>query len=152
MLEYPKAVPGLRQHARCNQCAKKFSPNPRLGVRQKTCSAKECQRKYRSRYQHQYRYDNPEVEKEIRKKIKGKRDFDFWKIYRRTHLKSTKRNRDLTKLRMRLKRAGLQRKLDILEVFDPPGYFDQFFEFARLHRSLLEVFSNSDEALNTKGA
>ena len=152
MLDYPKAVSGSSQHARCIHCKKRFYPNPRLGVRQKTCGAEECLRKHRTLYQRCYRRDNPEVEKEIRKKIKYKRLLGFWKTYRLTHFKSTERNRNLTRLRMKLRRACLQRKLDILEVFDPPGYFDKFSEFATLHRSLLDELRATPQAPNKKGA
>jgi len=152
MVDLPKRVSGFSPHARCIQCKNSFCSNPRLGIRQKTCGAEECRRKHRTRYQRRYRIENPDVEKEIRKKIKDKRGSDFWKGYRAAHIKSSERNRNLTKLRMRLRRGGLQRKLDILEVFDPPGYFDRFSAFATEHRSLLDEFRFTPEALNTKGA
>jgi hypothetical protein len=38
-----------------------------------------------------------------------------------------------------LAQAGLQRQLDIVQVLDPPGYFDRFEGFAMSHRSLVEA-------------
>ncbi len=152
MLDLPKGVSGFDPAAHCAQCKKSFRLNPRLGIRQKTCGTDLCRRKHRSRYQRHYRRQNPDAEKEIRKKIKAKCGSGFWKVYRASHPKSTERNRSLTRLRMKLRRGGLQRKLDILQVFDPPGYFDKFSAFATRHRSLLNELHNTSEALNTKGA
>jgi hypothetical protein len=152
MLDLPKGVSGFSRHAQCIHCKKLFRSNPRLGVRQKTCGGESCRRKHRSGYQRNYRRENPDVEKEIRIKIRAKRIPDFWKQYREHHPKSAERNRRLTGLRMKLLRSGLQRKLDILQVFDPPGYFDKFSMFATEQRSLLDELKFTPEALNTKGA
>ena len=151
MLDFSKAVSGFSQHARCIRCKRSFRPHPRLKNRQKTCGLDACRRKHRACYQRRYRQDNPDVEKESRQKIKEGRPVNFWKTYRRTHLKSSERNRNLTKLRMRLKRSGLQRKLDIVQVIDPPGYFDQFCKFATSHRSLLDELKVTPQ-LRDKGA
>ncbi len=138
MLDFPKAVSGVRHQARCHSCKESYQPTPRLGSRQKTCGSVECRRKHRAQYQRLYRRADPEAEEDIREKIKNARPPDFWKTYRATHSKSTERNRKLTNLRMRLKRAGLQRKLDIVEVVDPKGSFDRFHEFATSHRLMIE--------------
>jgi hypothetical protein len=110
-----------------------------LKLRQKTCGSSACRLKHRARYQRRYRRQNPELEKECREKVKDRRGPGFWKHYRRNHPSATDRNRLLSKLRKRLLRAGLQRKLDIVQVFDPPGYFDLFQQFATSHRSLLDA-------------
>jgi hypothetical protein len=153
MLDLPKAVPGFSQHAVCSECKKRYQPHPRLGNRQRTCGADPCLHKHRARYQRRYRRKtkNLDAQKDIRKKVKDSRPADYWKTYRRNHLKSTQRNRELTKLRMRLRRSGLQRKLDIVEVFDPSGYFNRFYEFATSHRLLLEGLKATSE-LQEKGA
>jgi hypothetical protein len=124
--------------SRCLECNKKYSPSPRLKLRQKTCGELLCRRKHRARYRRRYRSQNPEVEQESRKKIQTNRPNGFWKNYRKEHSSSTERNRKLTKLRKRLARSGLQRQLDIVQVVDPPGYFDLFRGFATSHRSLIE--------------
>lgn len=124
--------------SRCVECKKKYSPSPRLKVRQKTCGEPLCRRRHRAKYRRRYRSQNPEVELESRKKIQASRSDDFWKTYRKQHPLTTARNRKLTRLRKRLARAGLQRQLDIVQVVDPPGYFDLFSGFATSHRSLIE--------------
>jgi len=124
--------------SRCLECKRKYSPSPRLKLRQKTCGAPDCRRRHRARYRRDYRIRSPEVEQESRKKIRANRPTDFWKTYREEHPSATERNRKLTKLRKRLTRSGLQRQLDIVQVVDPPGYFDLFQGFATSHRSLIK--------------
>lgn len=124
--------------SRCSECKKSFLPSPRLKARQKTCGEKACQLKHRARYRRRYRCADPESEKEYRNKVKANRPPGFWGKYRRDHVESTERNRLNSKLRRRLKRAGLQRQLDIAQVTEPSGYFDHFCEFATTHQSLLE--------------
>jgi len=128
-------------HSRCSECKRSFLPSPRLKARQKTCGEKACQLSHRARYRRGYRRADPSAENEYRKKVKEERSKDFWKKYRREHPEATERNRLQAKLRGRLKRAGLQRQLDIAEVFDQAGLFDRFREFATAHRSLLEECS-----------
>jgi hypothetical protein len=152
MLDLPKGVSGEALHAQCIHFKKSFHSNPRVGIRQKTCGADLRRRKHRACYQRRYRRENPEVEIEIRKKIRDERGSGFWKAYRASHSKSTERNRALAMLRMKLRRGGLQRKLDILQVFDPPVYFNRYTAFATSHRSLLNELKFIPEALNTKGA
>lgn len=123
----------------CSECKKSFRPHPRLKVRQKTCTLKACQLKYRARYRKRYRGENPEPDREYREKAKANRPAHFWKNYRKSHLQSSERNRLNAKLRKKLKRAGLQRQLDIVQVNDPLGYFDLFLGFATSHRSLLQA-------------
>ena len=125
--------------SQCSECQKSFRPNPRLKARQKTCMLKACQLKYRARYRKRYRGENSGPDKEYREKSKANRPARFWKNYRKSHLQSSERNRLNTKLRKKLKRAGLQRQLDIVQVIDPNGYFDQFLGFATSHRSLLRA-------------
>lgn len=124
--------------ARCLKCKKIFRPNPRLKARQKICGAMSCRREVRTEYQRKYREKNPELEREYREKRRQSRVPDFWKNYRQVHPASTKRNRDSSRLRARLRREGLQRKLDIVQVIDSPWLFDSFHGFAMRHRSLIE--------------
>jgi hypothetical protein len=122
---------------RCAECKKSFRPHPRLKARQKTCTQRACQLAYRARYRKQYRRENAETEKDSQEKVKSNRASGFWKSYRKSHPQSSERNRAQTKLHKRLRQAGLQRQLDIVQVIDPPGYFDLFQGFATSHRSLL---------------
>lgn len=132
--------------ARCLNCKKVFRPNARLKIRQKTCGRPECRRDHRAAYQRRYRKENPELEREYREKRRQWLSPDFWKNYRQAHPESTKRNRTQSKLRARLKREGLQRKLDIVQVIDPPGIFDRYCEFATRHRSLIEELADISAA------
>ena len=132
--------------SRCSECKESFRPNLRLKTRQKTCCKRECQLKQRARYRQQYRRKNLGSEQEYSDKAKENRPFNFWKTYRKNHPGSSERNRLNTKLRKRLSRAGLQRQLDIVQVIDPPGYFDLFLEFATSHRSLIAVCGGSQAA------
>lgn len=138
-----KIVSGAQwpRSTRCSECKNKFNPHPRLRLRQKTCGKRECVLTHRARYRRKYRSINADSEKGYQQKVKTNRQPDFWKKYRSTHPESTKRNCLSAKLRKRLKCAGLQRQLDIVEVVDPPGFFDQFYGFAMSHRSLLENYS-----------
>ena len=124
---------------RCFECKKHFLPSPRLKSRQRTCTERSCQLSYRARYRRQYRRKNSGAEEGYREKSQSNRPPDFWKKYRVAHPRGSERNRLHAKLRKRLRRAGLQRQLDIVQVADPAGYFTLFQGFATSHRSLLEA-------------
>ena len=140
MVDPQNAVPGSAslRRARCRECKTLFRPHPRLKARQKTCGVKVCVLRHRARYRRGYRLGNPEPEKEYRDKASSSRGAGFWKSYRKANSRSTDRNRSNANLRSKLETAGLQRQLDIAQVFDPPGLFDSFREFATSHRSLIE--------------
>ena len=55
----------LRKKRPCRACGKWFTPNPRLGDRQQTCGAKECQRKWHTRKCAEWNRKNPAYFKEI---------------------------------------------------------------------------------------
>jgi len=56
-----------RKHKKrpCRVCGKWFTPNPRLGDRQQTCGAKECQRKWHARKCAEWNRKNRAYFKEI---------------------------------------------------------------------------------------
>jgi len=139
----PKVVSGVcwPRHSHCTECKKKFTAHPRLKSRQKTCGSNTCVLAHRARYRRQYRLKNPEAELHYQEKVKSNRCDNHWRAYRDKHPAGTERNRLGSKLRARLRRQGLQRQLDIVEVVDPPGYFDLFHGFAMSHRSLLAEYS-----------
>ena len=124
--------------ARCVCCKKSFKPNPRLLSRQKTCGTAKCRLNHRAKYRRNYRKENPEAEAEYRKKQSDARDSGFWKVYRDAHPDSTERNRAHSRLRRSLRRAGLQRQLDILQLIDPIENLNTVVQFATSHRSLLQ--------------
>ena len=125
------------KHVECVSCKNKFHPNVRLKERQKTCGTEACSKRHRSRYQRRWRKRNSAIESEYQEKRSKLRGKNFWKEFRKSHPESTNRNRILTKLRKRLRRIGLQRKLDIVEVVENPMKIVDFGEFATRHRSTI---------------
>ena len=55
----------LRKKRPCRACGKWFTPNPRLGDRQQTCGAMECQRKWHARKCAEWNRKNRAYFKEI---------------------------------------------------------------------------------------
>lgn len=139
----PKVVTGVYwpRFSNCTECKKRFAAHPRLKNRQKTCGSNACVLSHRARYRRTYRLKNPEAELHYSEKVKSNRCDDYWRNYRAQHHTATERNRLGSELRKRLRRQGLQRQFDIVEVVDPPGYFDLFHGFAMSHRSLLAEYS-----------
>jgi hypothetical protein len=123
---------------RCSGCSELFLPSPRLKARQKTCGATACRKGHRARYRRSYRKKNTDAEAGYREKAKAAKVPSFWKEYREAHRESAERNRKQTLIRKRLKHNGLQRQLDIAQVFVPEGYFEQYQGFATSHRSIIE--------------
>lgn len=122
----------------CVSCRREFIPSPRLGKRQKTCGDKACEQLQRAGYRRQYRKTNLEAEAGYESKRREARGAEFWPKYREDHPVSTARNRAQSRLRKKLKKAGLQRQLDIVQLVDPIGNLDLVVGFATSHRSLLE--------------
>ena len=54
-----------RKKGPCRVCRKWFTPEPRLGDRQQTCGAMECQRKWHARKCAEWNWKNPAYFKEI---------------------------------------------------------------------------------------
>lgn len=128
---------GITPAARCRVCKKPFIPHPRLSLRQKTCRETKCQLSHRAQYQRNYRQENRQAAEDCQSKQRATRGSLFWKSYRQTHPESTERNRANSRLRKRLKKAGLQRQLDIVELIDPIDNLNAVVEFATSHGSLL---------------
>jgi hypothetical protein len=130
----PQACKGRK----CRVCRRQFVPHPRLGNRQQTCGSEKCRRVHRASYRRKYRSINSEAESGYEAKRKAARPKDYWKQYRDRHLESTTRNRAQSRLRKQLRRAGLQRQLDIVQLIDPIEKLETVVRFATSHRSLLE--------------
>jgi len=126
----------LQRH--CDECNSRFTAHPRLGKRQKTCGANACKRAHRASYRRHYRRVNSESEQGYIDKIKSNRSKDYWKNYRTQHPVYAARNRANSRLKKALKRAGLQRQLDIVQLVDPIENLDKLVVFATSTRSLLE--------------
>lgn len=123
-----------RSH-RCTICHDKFSPSPRLCERQKTCGKACCRNAHRARYRRRYRKSNDDAEKEYR----SKRGTGYWREYRAGHPAYVRRNRLRSRVAQRVRRLGLQRQLDIVELVEFPDKIDVIVEFATSTRSLWEA-------------
>ena len=120
---------------RCRVCRDEFIPNPRLGDRQKTCGKDSCKKDHRAHYRRQYRETNAETEKEYR----SKRPIGYWREYRSGHSEYVRRNRLRSRIAQRVRRSGLQRQLDILELVEFPEKITIIVAFATSTRSLWEA-------------
>ena len=89
----------------CLSCKKKFTPDSRVGQRQKYCSDKECQSKRLRLTKHAWL--QKEENKRFRKAQQSrwrKRHPEYLKQWRQKHPESQRRNRDTTAKRMRRQR------------------------------------------------
>lgn len=95
----------------CAACGTLFLPRPQI-PRQRYCSAAECQRERRRRWQQQHlRADDDYRENQARSRAAwSQRHSDYWRRYREAHPAYTTRNRDLQ--RMRYQRRGMIAKMD----------------------------------------
>ena len=99
-------LPHHSARPRCLACKKRFTPDPRVGPRQKYCSNKKCQArrqrlhettwlekpentKFRVAYQRRWREDNP----------------DYLEGWRQKHPQAVRRNREFMREHMRRKRS-----------------------------------------------
>lgn len=129
-----RSVCGGHSH-RCTICRNKFSPSPRLGKRQKTCGKACCRKSHRAQYRRQYRKSNADTEKEYC----SKRAAGYWREYRSRHPEYVRRNRLRSRIAQRVRRLGLQRQLDIVELVEFPNKIEVIVEFATSTRSLWEA-------------
>ncbi len=95
------------EQRRCPGCHKLFHPRPQ-SPEQKFCSAAECQRERKRRWQKarraadaDYRDNDVQANRQWRD-----RHPDYWRAYRRTHLQSVIRNREKQRERDRAKRRN----------------------------------------------
>ena len=94
-------------HLRCISCKKKFTPDPRVGQRQKYCSDKECQIKRQRLNEHAWTSDskNEEFLKLKRNKWR-KKNPEYLKEWRENNPDSVRRNREFMQEYQRRKRQG----------------------------------------------
>jgi len=122
----------------CPWCQKVFIPNPRLKERQISCGEPECKREQKHLSQRQW------MLKEKEAYIQNQRDWrknnpDYWQEYRAGHPEYTVRNREQTRIRRSLKRLGLQKRIDILQLSEKQMEFWDLHRFAKSSRSLLPL-------------
>lgn len=88
----------IRRKARCPHCHKHFIPNPRLGMRQKTCGCKECKRLQNLAAQRRCEEENRDDYYQTRKDWHSNRP-NYWKDWRSNHPEYVVKNRTRTRLR-----------------------------------------------------
>ena len=90
---------------RCPCCKKKFTPDPRVGVRQKYCSSKDCQKK-RQRLNEQAWVTNPDNQRFLKAKRARwrKKNPGYLKQWRQKHPRAVRRNREFMQEYQRRKR------------------------------------------------
>lgn len=117
-----------RQEKRCVWCGAWFVPSPRLKGRQKTCGSADCKRRQNLLAQRRWKRRNLEICRQSQRDWQSVRDDGYWKLWRERHPDYVIRNRILTRLRKVLFRRelGLQRKLDILQLFEKQVKFKRF--------------------------
>jgi len=93
---------------RCAACRKLFHPRPQ-SPEQKFCSAAECQRERKRRWQKARRASDPDYrENDIQANRQWRsRHPGYWRAYRRKHPQSVIRNRDKQRERDRARRLKL---------------------------------------------
>lgn len=91
----------------CASCKKKFTPDPRVGARQKYCSDKECQIK-RQRLNERTWTDDPKNQKFLKLKRDkwSQKNPEYLKEWRKNNSDSLRRNREFMLEYQRRKRLG----------------------------------------------
>ena len=100
-----KHSPSIRH--KCLACKNVFTPDPRVGSRQKYCSRKECQSKRQRANENTWRED-PENHKFLEAQWRGRRAShpDYLKQWRQEHPESVRRNRESMREYQRRRRQG----------------------------------------------
>lgn len=129
----------IRRKMRCPWCSALFVPHPRLKSRQRTCGSADCKRRQNLLAQRRWKRRNPIVYRQGQSDWKRVRNDNFWKDWRDEHPEYVVRNRILTRIRKSLfkRKTGLQRKLDILQLFEKQVKFKRY---CGLQRKLDRLF------------
>jgi len=99
-------------------------PDPRVGLRQKTCGQPGCKKALKAQNNARWRQTNPDYFRNDYPRIKQWLDqhLDYLKLYRQAHSEYVQRNRDAQRLRDRSKRLRLdiqaQIKKQVPEITD----------------------------------
>lgn len=88
----------VRRKVRCVHCGKSFTPNPRLGTRQKTCGSEKCKRLQNLAAQKRCEKENHDDYYQNRKDWHSSRP-NFWKDWRKNHPEYVAKNRVRSRLR-----------------------------------------------------
>lgn len=124
-----------KKKKRCLWCQRVFIPHPRLKDRQKSCGDPECKRKQKHLSQQLW------MAKEREAYVQNQRDWrknnpDYWQEYRSGHPEYVVRNRNRSRVRKSLRRVGLQKRIDILQLSEKQMEFWSLGRFAKSTRSI----------------
>lgn len=110
----------------CAVCGETFQPRPQVPL-QCCCSAKECQRERRRRWQRDKLKQDPDYQDNQARAQKDwtKRNPDYWRQYRETHPEYAERNRTQQRERnARLQNAPIAKMGASIPEFPlPPGIY-----------------------------
>lgn len=105
---------------RCLYCGRWFAPYPRMASRQITCGRKVCRRAHKRELNRQWLAKEEGCRKRRQEKVRNRRrEEGYWKKYRLDNDDYLKRNRTMTRERMRRLRARRREAQAILA--DPLG-------------------------------
>lgn len=126
------------QNSFCCWCHLLFSPNPRLGKRQKCCGLSECRKKQKHHSHSLWKSRNKQIYRA------GLKDWrvdhpGYWKNYRQNNPAYTQRNRSQAKIRWNLSRITLQKRIDILQLTEKQMEYWKLAAFAKQPRSLVPL-------------
>jgi len=76
---------------------------------------------------------------------------DYWKKYRRTHPASTELNRIQTRIRKRIRKDGLQTRIDILQPIESKMKFWSLARFANRPRSIFPLLCAYKPPVSSQG-
>ena len=130
-----------RKKRRC-VCGAEFVPNPRLKERQKTCGSEECKRRQNLLAQKFWKKKESIVYRQGQIDWRNGCEDGYFKLWRADHPEYVVRNRIFTRVRKSLlkRKVGLQRKLDILQLFEKQV---KFRRYCGLQRKLVRLFDRS---------
>ena len=110
----------------CEHCGKAFEPHPRLGRRQRVCRKAACRKWRAARSKCQWRQANADYYADLDDRHRP----GYGSAYRLDHPEAVERNRELTRERMRRRRAlfatqdSITRCIDgIITYLATPGVF-----------------------------
>jgi len=103
--------------ARCPYCGRWYAIHPRLWGRQKTCGCAECRAKHKAALNRQWRAAHPAEQQERNERVKARRrEGKYWTKRRAQRPEEVERNREKTRVGMRLLRAKRREAVRILKA------------------------------------
>lgn len=129
-----------RKKKRCCWCKDSFVVDFRLGDRQKSCGKSGCKRKQKLLSHQLWK----KKEKKVYRKNQGdwrRNNPGYWRAYRIRNPAYTLKNRHQSRIRKKfsLKKTGLQKRIDILQMTEKRTEFWSTGRFAKSPQSLIPL-------------